>query len=83
MRLLKEAGGEYKIERLCTSRAVRGHGLGRRLMVAALGEVGDAPCVLDAQEHLADFFRRHGFAPSGPSYDWDGVAHVSMRRERR
>lgn len=83
VRLLKEAEGEYKIERLCVARSARGHGLGRRLMAAALGEVGDVPCALDTQEHLADFFRAHGFVPSGPSYDWDGVAHVPMRRERR
>lgn len=83
VRLLKEAGGEYRIERLCTARSVRGHGLGRRLMVAALGEVADSPCGLNAQEHLVGFFRSFGFVPSGPSYDWDGVAHVPLRRDGR
>ena len=80
VRLLREPGGEYHIGRLCTSRAVRGRGLGRRLMEAALAEVGDHSCVLDAQEHLVDFYRHHGFVPVGESYDWDGVAHVPMRR---
>ncbi|WP_219419249.1 GNAT family N-acetyltransferase [Pseudonocardia nigra] len=83
LRLLEERGGEYRIGRLCTARSARGRGLGKRLMEAALAEVGDAECVLDAQEHLADFYRGFGFAPSGPVYDWDGVAHVPMRRERR
>ena len=30
-------------------------------MEAVLGEIGDRPCVLDAQSHLADFYRRLGF----------------------
>jgi ElaA protein len=83
LRLLKEPGGEYHIGRLCTARSARGRGLGVRLLEAALGEVGDGICVLDAQKHLADFYRHYGFVASGPDYDWDGVVHVPMRRERR
>jgi ElaA protein len=83
LRLLKEPGGEYRIGRLCTARSARGTGLGRRLMEAALGEVGDGACVLDAQEHLAGFYVGYGFTASGAAYDWDGVAHLPMRRERR
>ena len=49
-------------------------------MEAALAEVGDRSCLLDAQEHLADFYREFGFRPTGEPYDWDGVAHVPMRR---
>jgi ElaA protein len=80
VRLLEEAGGEFRIGRLCTARSVRGRGLGRRLMEAALAEVGDDTCLLDSQEHLAGFYRAYGFEPTGPAYDWDGVAHVPMRR---
>jgi ElaA protein len=80
VRLLEEPGGEFRIGRLCTARPVRGRGLGKRLMEAALAEVGDRVCVLDSQEHLAGFYRSYGFEPTGPAYDWDGVAHVPMRR---
>jgi ElaA protein len=83
LRLLEEPAGEYRIGRLCTARTARGLGLGRRLMEAALGEVGDGSCVLDAQEHLAGFYVGYGFGASGPAYDWDGVAHLPMRREGR
>ncbi|MDT7706609.1 MAG: ElaA protein [Pseudonocardiales bacterium] len=83
LRLLEEQGGEYHIGRLCTARSVRGRGLGKRLMEAALAEVGDRPCVLDAQDHLAGFYAGLGFAVTGPSFDWDGVVHVPMRREGR
>ncbi|MFC5207896.1 GNAT family N-acetyltransferase [Pseudonocardia sulfidoxydans] len=83
IRLLKEPGGGYRIGRLCTARDVRGRGLGRRLVEAALAEVGSGECVLDAQDHLADFYRGYGFEPVGPAYDWDGVAHVPMHRAAR
>jgi ElaA protein len=83
LRLLKEADGEHRIGRLCTARSARGLGLGKRLMEAVLAEVGGRPCVLDGQEHLADFYRTFGFEPVGDTYDWDGVAHLPMRRPAR
>jgi ElaA protein len=83
VRLLKEPDGDFRIGRLCTARSARGRGLGRQLMEAALAEVGDEGCVLDSQEHLADFYRAFGFRPTGPAYDWDGVPHVPMRRDGR
>ncbi|HLU59720.1 MAG TPA: GNAT family N-acetyltransferase [Pseudonocardia sp.] len=80
LRLLRESTGEFRIGRVCTARSVRGRGFGRQLMQAALAEVGDRTCLLDAQEHLAGFYREFGFGQVGESYDWDGVAHVPMRR---
>ena len=80
LRLLSEPGGERRIGRVCTAASARGRGLGRQLLAAALREVGDAPCVLDAQEHLTGLYGGFGFVPSGPGYDWDGVPHVPMRR---
>ena len=81
VRVLREPAGEFRIGRLCTARSVRGRGLGRQLMEAALAEVGERACVLDSQEHLAGFYREYGFRQVGDSYDWDGVAHVPMRRD--
>ena len=80
LRLLTEPGGERRIGRVCTAATARGRGWSRRLMEAALQEVGDAPCVLSAQAHLVGLYGGFGFAPSGPGYDWDGVPHVPMRR---
>jgi ElaA protein len=82
VRLLKEPDGGYRLGRLCTVKTARGLGHGKQLMDAALAEVGDRPCVLDAQEHLGDFYRGYGFEPTGPAYDWDGIAHLPMRRIR-
>lgn len=83
LRLLKEPTGEHRIGRLCTARSARGHGLGKRLMEAVLGEIGGRPCVLDAQAHLVDFYRKLGFEAVGEPFDWDGVPHLSMRRGSR
>ena len=83
LRLLKEPDGAYHIGRLCVAPAARGRGFGIRLLEAVLGEVGDKPVVLDAQAHLADFYRGFGFVTAGPEYDWDGVPHVPMRRDGR
>jgi len=83
LRLLEEPGGDLRIGRLCSARSARGRGLGRQLMAAALAEVGSSGCVLDAQDHLEGFYRGYGFEPIGPAYDWDGVAHVPMRRAAR
>ena len=80
LRLLREPGGERRIGRVCTAAPVRGRGLGRRLLAAALREVGDAPCALDAQVHLTGLYGEFGFVPVGPGYDWDGVRHVPMLR---
>ena len=83
LRLLTEPGGERRIGRVCTAAEARGRGLARRLVVAALNEIGDAACVLDAQAHLTRLYGGFGFVPNGPGYDWDGVAHVPMRRPGR
>jgi ElaA protein len=80
LRLLTEPGGERRIGRVCTAASARGRGLSRRLLTEALRQVGDAPCVLDAQAHLTALYGGFGFVPSGPGYDWDGVPHVPMRR---
>jgi ElaA protein len=80
LRLLTEPDGALRIGRLCTALSARGHKLGVQLMHAALAEVGDGSCVLDAQAHLAGFYRGFGFTETGPAYDWDGVPHLPMVR---
>ena len=81
LRLLREPDELFRIGRVCTARSVRGRGLGRQLIEAALAEVGDAPCVLDAQEHLADLYRGYGFVPAGPTLRL-GRRHPSAHASR-
>src|SRR6478735_6105417 len=64
LRLMEEhAGGEkaFRIGRVCTKRSARGQGQATRLLRAALAEVGDYPCRIDAQKYLADMYTKHGF----------------------
>lgn len=82
LRLLAEPGGVMRIGRVCTRAEARGRGLGHRLMDSALAEVGDRPCVLDAQEVQQAFYARHGFVPAGERYVEDGIPHVPMERRR-
>lgn len=78
LRLLEDRSGEFRIGRVCTRAAERGHGHTGRLMRAALAEVGDRPCRISAQSYLADMYSRHGFVVDGPEFDEDGIAHVPM-----
>ncbi|MGQ0773310.1 MAG: GNAT family N-acetyltransferase [Pseudonocardiales bacterium] len=82
LRMLEPAEGQFRIGRVCAASHARGKGAARRLLEAALAEVGDAPCVLDAQSHLTGLYSTFGFAPVGAEFVEQGVAHVPMRRER-
>ena len=83
LRLMEEhAGGEkaFRIGRLCTKRSARGQGHTTRLLRAALAEVGDYPCRINAQTYLADMYAQHGFVRDGDDFVDDGVPHVPMLR---
>ncbi|MEU4742240.1 GNAT family N-acetyltransferase [Actinosynnema sp. NPDC023658] len=80
LRLLEEPGGTFRIGRVCTARAARGRGYSRRLLEAALAEVGRVECVLDAQTYVADFYASFGFRPQGAEFIEDGIPHLRMRR---
>lgn len=79
LRLL-DKGGRYRISRVCTARSVRGAGLARVLMRAALDEIGPAECGLDAQSYLSGFYASFGFEVAGEEFVEDGIMHVPMRR---
>jgi ElaA protein len=83
LRLMEEhAGGEkvFRIGRLCTRRDARGQGHTTRLLRAALAEVGDYPCRINAQAYLAEMYADHGFIRDGEDFVEDGVPHVPMLR---
>lgn len=80
LRLLAEPGGAARIGRVAVAPHARGTGVAGRLLVAALAMTGDRECVLDAQNHLVNFYGRFGFSPAGPEYLEDGIPHVPMRR---
>lgn len=83
LRLMEEhAGGNkaYRIGRVCTKRNARGQGHTTRLLAAALAEVGDYECRIDAQTYLAEMYGQHGFVRDGDEFLEDGIPHVPMVR---
>ena len=74
-------GGVARIGRVLVAPAARRQGLAGRLLTEALALVGERPCVLDAQSHLAGFYRAHGFTDTGPEFVEDGIPHLPMRRD--
>jgi len=82
LRLMEEPDRTFRIGRVVTGRAARGRGYSRRLVEAALSEVGTVDCVLDAQTYIADFYGSFGFVPEGEEFIEDGIPHLRMRRSR-
>jgi ElaA protein len=70
----------FRIGRLCTKRSARGQGHTARLLRAALADVGDYPCRINAQLYLAGMYAQHGFLRDGDDFLEDGVPHVPMLR---
>lgn len=80
LRLLEPTDGRFRIGRVCAAQQARHQGGVRRLLEAALAEVGDAPCVLDAQRHCVELYGAYGFVVDGAEFTEGGVPHVPMRR---
>ncbi|HWC79210.1 MAG TPA: GNAT family N-acetyltransferase [Pseudonocardiaceae bacterium] len=80
LRLLEDPDGGFHIGRVCTSKSARGRGLSRRLMEAALAEIGDARCVLDSQVPVKGLYERFGFTQQGEEFLEDGIPHITMVR---
>lgn len=78
LRVLRQ-DGIHRIGRVCTSKQVRGQGLGDRLMRYAMELTAGSPVELNAQTHATGFYRRHGFQPFGDQFLEDGIPHIGMR----
>lgn len=73
----------FRIGRVATRAAERGHGHTARLMDAALADVGPHACRISAQTYLVDMYARYGFIDDGAEFVEDGIAHVPMLRAAR
>jgi ElaA protein len=80
LRLLEEQDGSFRIGRVCTAKEARGRGLSRRLMEAALVDVGGSESVLDAQVQVAGLYAAFGYRQVGDEFVEDGIPHITMRR---
>jgi ElaA protein len=81
LRLLEPTEGQFRIGRVCAALPARAQGGVRRLLEAALAEVGDAPCLLDAQTDSIELYTELGFVLVGEEFTQEGIGHVPMRRE--
>lgn len=81
LRLLEPADRQFQIDRVCTAPKARGQGAVRRLLEAALGEVGDAPCVVKVSPDCVELFGAFGFVADGAPTTEGGVEQVPMHRD--
>lgn len=82
LRMLEPIEGRFRIGRFCVARHARGEGVARRLLEAALAEVGDAPCEIAARSDLTGLYSGFGFVPAGAEFVEDGIVQVPMCRVR-
>jgi ElaA protein len=85
LRLMEENPNGHKlfrIGRVCTKKSARGGGHATRLLQAALADVSEHPCHLNAQTYLVEMYARHGFVVAGDEFVEDGIPHVPMLRTR-
>ena len=72
------------IGRMAVLKEWRGKGVGALLLHALVEQArsrGDAKVRLNAQSAAAGFYRRYGFALSGPEFMEAGIPHVPMQRD--
>ena len=70
------------IGRMAVLREHRAQGVGGAILARLIAEarrMGMREVVLSAQTHALEFYRKHGFAPSGGVYMEAGIPHQEMR----
>lgn len=76
--------GIMSIGRIITSAAVRGTGVGEKLVQRSIEEAfrifGPGPIKIGAQLYAKKFYERFGFEQSSEVYDEDGIDHIKMIR---
>jgi ElaA protein len=78
LRVLDDGDGLHMIGRVCTHPEHRNRGLAAVLMRHAIELVGP-PIRLNAQAHLADWYRTFGFEVCGDGWVEAGIPHLPMR----
>ncbi|MCE3294895.1 MAG: hypothetical protein K0R65_609 [Crocinitomicaceae bacterium] len=75
---------EVSIGRVSSHPDFRGKGVGHPLMEAVLSfiekQFGAVPVRISAQAYLLEYYKKHGFVPTGKEYLEDDIPHVEMLR---
>lgn len=80
-RLIEHGAGVAQIGRMAVAPSMRGSGIGQRVLQAlmqAAGERGHREILLHAQSNAVGFYKRHGFATRGATFDEAGISHQAM-----
>jgi ElaA protein len=76
-----------RIGRVATAAEARSRGVASAIMRAAVARCDEIdpglPVLLDAQEHLVDWYARFGFVAEGERFLEDDIPHRTMRRSPR
>lgn len=85
-RILRDADA-LRIGRVATAAEARSRGVASAIMRVAVDRCDQLdptrPILLDAQEHLVDWYARFGFVPEGERFLEDDIPHRAMRRPAR
>ena len=84
--LAKEVSySEVSVGRVVVSKKMRGINLGHLLMEKVISiadkKYNSEPIKISAQEHLIQFYQKHGFRVVTKSYLEDGIPHVGMLKD--
>ncbi len=82
-RFYRSAPGTAQIGRMAVRAAVRGTGVGKRLLEALMGEArrrGYYRAALNAQDHAVGFYHRAGFEDDGETFLEAGILHQPMTK---
>ena len=75
---------EVSIGRVALKKSYRGQGIAADLMIASLKFVaqqfGEVPVRISAQQHLHNYYNKHGFNQVGEMYLEDNIPHIEMLR---
>ena len=80
---LRQADGKAKAERVAVLAAMRGRGIGVRLMdvlEAEAARMGHAELVLHAQQAVVPFYERLGYEACGAPFVEADIPHLPMRK---
>ena len=69
------------IGRIVVCPTKRGNNIGRKLIrksLEILRSQGAKKTIIEAQNHLKNFYKSEGFTAEGPVYDVDGIPHIKM-----
>jgi ElaA protein len=79
-------GNHVTFGRVVVSKESRGTGLGDRLVEEIIKvckeEWPNAEVMIESQQQVIDFYRKHGFVQVGDIFEFEGTPHVEMKLQK-